>query len=43
MNIFKEKIILESETILLRPLLREDITFFKDIALNPGSLEILSD
>ena len=35
MNIFKEKIILESETILLRPLLREDITFFKDIALNP--------
>jgi RimJ/RimL family protein N-acetyltransferase len=34
MKIFEEKIILESRNIMLRPLLREDITAFKNIALD---------
>jgi N-acetyltransferase len=34
MNIFEDKIILESGNIILRPLLKEDITAFENIALD---------
>lgn len=35
MNIFEEKIILESGNVMLRPLSREDIPALKEIAINP--------